>query len=572
MRTIGTMSHRPELVEAAHQSLADGDWARARQTFAEALAVAETAEALAGLAEAMWWLGEVPEAVEYAERAYAGYHRRGDMAGAIEMALWMALRHHANLGNAAAAAGWLARARTLVTEHRAEKLTGWVRLYESMIAGPVTGEPLARQARDLARERGDSDLELCAISEIGAKLIGQGRLVEGMGFLDEAMAGALAGEGGDPLTVVYTSCNTVRSCVSSAAFERAMQWVRAADRFTRRFGCPFLFAQCRTLYGSVLAAVGDWVQTEQELQTAVRLSRDALPAVHVGALAALADLRLSQGRIEESERLLTGLQDDPAAVAVAARLQLERGRPANAEAMLRRRLAELGDEVLEAFPLRELLGAAALAQGRVDEAADLGRALVAAGERLHCDIAVARGHRLLGLTLATDPAAGRAAGQAADRADDEAVDHLDRALAAFARLRLPLESARTRLHLGRLRAGTVPDVAAEDLQRAFDFFYAVNAAGDAAAAAAQLRQLGLRPARTGTRSLDPLSPREREVFALLGEGLSNSEIAERLYISHRTVEHHVARTIEKLGLRTRGGAVAAAVRHAADPAGPRRNA
>ncbi len=560
MRTISTMSHRPELVEAAHQALADGQWAQAREGFTGALAVAETAEALAGMAEATWWLGDVPEAVEYAERAYAGYHRRSDMAGAIEMALWVALRHHANLGNAAAAAGWLARARTLATEHRVEKLTGWVRLYESMTADPVTGETLARQARDLARERGDSDLELCAISEIGAKLISQGRLAEGMGFLDEAMAGALAGEGGDPLTVVYTSCNTVRSCVSSATFERAMQWVRAADRFTRRFGCPFLFAQCRTLYGAALAAVGDWVQAEQELQTAVRLSRDALPAVHVGALAALADLRLSQGRLEEAERLLTGLQDEPATVAVAARVQLARGRPANAEAMLRRRLAELGDDMLEAFPLRELLGAAALAQGRVDEAADRGRALVAAGERLDCDIAVARGHRLLGQTLATAPAADEAAGQATD----EAADHLDRALAVFARLRLPLEAARTRLHLGRLRAGTAPEVAAEDLQRALDFFQAVNAAGDADAAAALLRQLGLRPARTGTRGPDPLSPREREVFGLLGEGLSNPDIAERLYISHRTVEHHVARVIEKLGLRTRGEAVAAAVRRGGD--------
>jgi DNA-binding NarL/FixJ family response regulator len=569
---MGAMSHRPELVEAAHQSLAEGDWARARQAFAEALAVAETAEALAGFAEAMWWLGEVQAAVEHAERAYAGYHRRGDMAGAIEMALWVALRHHANLGNAAVTAGWLARARTLVTEHQVEKLAGWVLLYEALTAGPVTGETLARQARDLARERGDSDLELCAISEIGAKLIGQGRLVDGMGFLDEAMAGALAGEGGDPLTVVYTSCNTVRSCVSSAAFERAMQWVRAADRFTRRFGCPFLFAQCRTLYGAVLVAVGDWVQAEQELQTAVRLSRDALPAVHIGALAALADLRLSQGRLEESERLLTGLQDDPAVVAVAARLQLERGRPATAEAMLRRRLAGLDNDVLEAFPLRELLGAAALAQDRVDEAADQGRALVAAGERLDCDIAVARGHRLLGLARASAHATDRTADGAADQTTDQAVDHLDRALAVFARLRLPLEAARTRLHLGRLRAVTAPEVAAEDLQCALDFFQAVGAACDADAAAALLRQLGLRPARTVTRGLDPLSPRERDVFGLLGEGLSNPDIAERLYISHRTVEHHVARIIEKLGLRTRGEAVAAAVRHSADPAGHRRSA
>lgn len=75
------------------------------------------------------------------------------------------------------------------------------------------------------------------------------------------------------------------------------------------------------------------------------------------------------------------------------------------------------------------------------------------------------------------------------------------------------------------------------------------------------------PARSQGRA--PLSPREHEVFALLGEGLANPEIAERLYISHRTVEHHVSRVVDKLGLRARAEAVAEAVRRGAtaDPAG-----
>jgi DNA-binding NarL/FixJ family response regulator len=68
-----------------------------------------------------------------------------------------------------------------------------------------------------------------------------------------------------------------------------------------------------------------------------------------------------------------------------------------------------------------------------------------------------------------------------------------------------------------------------------------------------LRQPVLAPA--GSKPLDQLTTREREVLELIAHGLSNSEIAARLYLTEATVKTHVAHIYRKLGLRDRAQAV-----------------
>ena len=59
----------------------------------------------------------------------------------------------------------------------------------------------------------------------------------------------------------------------------------------------------------------------------------------------------------------------------------------------------------------------------------------------------------------------------------------------------------------------------------------------------------------------PITPREREILALLVEGLSNAAIATRLFITVNTLEHHLTHLYAKLGVASRAQAAVHAVRH-----------
>jgi DNA-binding NarL/FixJ family response regulator len=79
--------------------------------------------------------------------------------------------------------------------------------------------------------------------------------------------------------------------------------------------------------------------------------------------------------------------------------------------------------------------------------------------------------------------------------------------------------------------------------------------------AAVLRGLGAAAPRStapAATALAGLTAREAEVLDGLCRGASNAEIATRLYLSPKTVEHHVSRVLAKLGVRTRAAAAAVA--------------
>ena len=99
--------------------------------------------------------------------------------------------------------------------------------------------------------------------------------------------------------------------------------------------------------------------------------------------------------------------------------------------------------------------------------------------------------------------------------------------------------------------------------RALAIFDALGARPGAAWLRARLRQDGLGPVPRGPRpktraSPLGLTPRQAEVLSLLMDGLSNAEIADRLFISKKTAEHHVSAILTRLGTSNRSGAIARA--------------
>ena len=142
---------------------------------------------------------------------------------------------------------------------------------------------------------------------------------------------------------------------------------------------------------------------------------------------------------------------------------------------------------------------------------------------------------------------------------EEARRLLERALELFSSHDLPYETAVARVELARALAGANPELAVAEARSALGAFERLGAGGDADAADALLRSLGA-TGRTGPKRVGVLTRREQEVLRLVSLGLSNPEIAQRLFISRKTAAHHVSNVLAKLGVRNRAGAIAYAAR------------
>ena len=540
------MNQPQDHISSGYDALKAGRWESARAHFESALSLEASPEAHDGLGIALWWLNSIEESHAHRASAYTGFKSRGDLRRASAIAIWLAREQVFLHSNVSAMNGWFARADRLLASIGSVPERGWYLLFRaSMLDAPQGLLATTHHAETIAREHNDIALEVLALAFAGLAKITLGQVNEGMLAIDEAMAAATSGEVDNFMVISEVFCVTLSACEMVGDLVRTEHWCNAAFKFAERYNCPFLSAYCRTTYGGLLAAGGRWHDAERELLTAIRAFDSGHKGLRVHALLKLADLRVCQGRLEEAEALLSMYEDYGAAVIPLARLHLARDEPQLARAVLDRALPPGASHNLDKAPILLLLVDTLLQLGDLGGANRAARDLSELAKGTGSDLLLAQSELVEGQLK-------RSLG------DISAEECLRAALQHLRTCEQSLLAARARLEMARLLSGTDRPGAVAWARAALASFERLGATRQTDEASKLLRQLGA-GSRGGTRLDAPLSQRELEVVALIVHGLTNKEIAARLFISNKTVEHHVSQILNKLGARTRAEAVAWAI-------------
>jgi DNA-binding CsgD family transcriptional regulator len=333
------------------------------------------------------------------------------------------------------------------------------------------------------------------------------------------------------------------------AFDLGSDFLKAAVDGLRAEGRLGHLPRLLTLYSSMVARLGDWDRAIPAAEEASRLAEElAEPQWQAAADTVVSLVAAMRGDEQKAEAMAA--QAEMVAEPVGANITmafaqfgkvlaaLPAGRHHDAYAFADR-LFDPSDSayhpVISSWLIADLAEAARHIDRLDDARARVAQVEATAGERPGTWIAMGLRHAR---ALLAEPA--------------EAGDRFEEALASDL-TRWPFQRARIQLAYGQwLRRQRRVANSRTLLRAARDTFDALGCVPWSEQARRELRASGERSRRRVPEARDQLTAQELQIAQLAAEGLSNREIGQRLFLSHRTISTHLYRVFPKLGITSRG--------------------
>jgi DNA-binding NarL/FixJ family response regulator len=426
-----------------------------------------------------------------------------------------------------------------------------------MISSQV-GESIAwgEKALRLADEFGDVGVKTHALNNIGVSLMERGEAARGSACLEQSLE--LAQQHGMLLDELRAYLNFSGGLLAMGQFKRAGELLHEGLQRAQGAHVELYTVSMSEMRGHIEMCLGHWDLAHELFQRQSR--RGILRELNDDdRFPLMGELLLRQGQLDEAQRLLEPRlsvpknQEDSRALrpvyASLVRIYLALGQTQQAIKILEQGMNR--SDVACHPKGQELLLAGVetyLQAGNTDRAAELLVSLAVLNETGESLLAAGQLEEGRGLLAAHT-------GHHAD-----AAEHFERAVELWRTMEAPFEEARClrRRAESLLTHPQTRAAALRELAAARTIFARLGAARELAATEALARRHEPPPivVRRGE-----LTPRERQVIALIAQGYSNRAIAQALVISEKTAEVHVGNILGKLGFGSRSQAAAYAVEH-----------
>jgi len=532
-------------VEQARECYAAKRWEEAYDGFRAAERTATLdAEDLDRLAWSAALVGDDETSVATFDRLHRVCVDASQHSQAVRACFWAGFRL-LGLGESARGMGYLARAQRLLAELGDEPCAerGYLMLpsvYRQLGSGDDrAAERIASEAATIGERYNEPDLVAIARNLQGRAALRQNKLDEGHALLDEVMFAVTSGEL-SPLVSGLVYCNVIATCNQMYAVDRAKAWTIALSNWYETQPQLVTFTGfCLVHRSQVLQLGGRWSEALEEVTRACNRSGRVEPDAFGEAYYQRAELLRLLGDHSGAEAAYQRAGDhgkDPQPG--LALLRLAQGRADDAMGAMDRVYASS----VSAWQRAQILPAfveVALAAEQVDKARGASEELT--------EIAESFGTEVLGALAAH----ARAAIELSNGEPLRAISEVRAALSVWNRVDAPYIAARLRVTLARAYDAVGDhDGAKLEFAGARRVFVELGAQPDIDA---------LSESRTVGRG--QLSPREFEVLQLLASGMTNKAIAQKLFVSERTVDRHVSNIFTKIHVSSRAAATAYAYRN-----------